>query len=79
MDLRRLSKELVPFSCHLGESPCVPPLPSVSGHGLVFFAVSSVVQEPSSLGFSTRISHFQVQAVSKGCHYRLFDLLKSAL
>lgn len=60
MDLRRLSEELVPFSCHLGEFPCAPPLSSVSGHGLVFFAVSPVVQEPSSLGFSARISHFQV-------------------
>lgn len=74
-----LSEELVPFSCHLGESPCAPPPPSVSGHGLVFFAVSPVVQEPSSLGSSGRISHFQVQAVSKGCHYPLFDLRKSSL
>lgn len=34
------SKELVPFSCHLGESACAPPFPSVSGHGLVFFELS---------------------------------------
>lgn len=35
-----LSKELVPFSCHLGESACAPPFPSVSGHGLVIFELS---------------------------------------
>lgn len=37
-----LSRELFPFSCHLGESACAPPLPSVSGHVLVFFRVSPV-------------------------------------
>lgn len=37
-----LSRELFPFSCHLGESACAPPLPSVSGHVLVFFGVLPV-------------------------------------